>query len=321
LIFAKERHVRIVSLLSSATEILFGIGVGNQVVAISHECDYPPAATSLPRATRSRIDSSLPSAAIDAQVKQLLESGEPLYEIDHGLIRELAPDLIVTQAQCDVCAVRYQDVVDFVAEEQALAGTKVVALNPQSLGDILTDVQRVGEAAGAAVAAREFGTSLWGRVERIASRAQNDGTRSVPTTLRVVCLEWLAPLMTAGNWTPELIELAGGQSCLAERGKHSGYVEWKCVRECDPDILLIAPCGFDLARSEVEARRLWELPGFSDLSAIKNEQAWVIDGNAYLNRSGPRIVDSLEILAHLIRPDRFPLPKTAPLSIRPLRRV
>jgi iron complex transport system substrate-binding protein len=299
--------VRLVSLLSSATEILFAIGRGHDVVAISHECDYPPAATRLPRATRSRIDSSRPSREIDEQVKRLLESGEPLYEIDRELICELAPDLIVTQAQCDVCAVRYQDVIDFVAAEPVLAGTKVLALNPQSLADILVDVERVGAAAGAADAAREYVKSLQRRIERVSAC---DGTESVPATLRprVVCLEWLGPLMTAGNWTPELIELAGGESCLAENGKHSGYVEWTAVRECDPDLLLVAPCGFDLARSTAEACRLWELLGFGGLTAVKSGRAYVIDGNAYLNRSGPRIVDSLEILAHLIRPDRFQPP-------------
>jgi iron complex transport system substrate-binding protein len=318
--------VRIVSLLSSATEILFAIGIGEQVVAISHECDYPAAATSLPRATRSRIDSSRPSSAIDMQVKQLLEAGEPLYEIDRGLIRELAPDLIVTQAQCDVCAVRYQDVVDFVAGERALAWTKVLALNPQSLADVLVDLERVGAAAGAAAAAREYVRTLDRRIRRIDAKwhgtskgqgvdcesrlcdVEQSSPQSTldPVRASVVCLEWLGPLMAAGNWTPELIELAGGESRLAESGHHSGYVDWVTVRDCDPDVLLIAPCGFDLARSMAEARRLWELPGFCDLKSIRSGRAYVIDGNAYLNRSGPRIVDSLEILAHLIRPDRFP---------------
>jgi iron complex transport system substrate-binding protein len=299
--------VRIVSLLSSATEMLFALGLGEQVVAISHECDYPPEATRLPRATRSRIDSSRPSHEIDAQVKRLLEAGEPLYEIDRELIRKLAPDLIVTQAQCDVCAVRYQDVIDFVAAEPALAETNVLALNPQSLTDILGDVERVGAAAGAAEVAREYVQWLRTRIDKTSA---GDGSRSVPATVRprVVCLEWLGPLMTAGNWTPEVIELAGGESCLAENGKHSGYVEWIAVRNCDPHVLLVAPCGFDLARSIAEARKLWELPGFGELTAIKSGRAFVIDGNAYLNRSGPRIVDSLEILAHLIRPDRFQPP-------------
>jgi len=299
--------VRIVSLLPCATEMLFALGLGGQVVAISHECDYPPAATRLPRATRSRIDSSRPSREIDEQVKQLIETGLPLYEIDNELIRELAPDLIVTQAQCDVCAVRYQDVIDVVSAEPALAGTKVLALNPQSLAEILSDIERVGAAARAADAAREYLQSLRMRIDKISA---SDGTRSVPATLRpqVVCLEWLGPLMTAGNWTPELIELAGGESCLAESGKHSGYIEWEAVRDCNPDVLLVAPCGFDLARSLAEAQRLWELPGFGELTAVTSGRAYIIDGNAYLNRSGPRIVDSLEILAHLIRPDRFPPP-------------
>jgi iron complex transport system substrate-binding protein len=322
--------MRIVSLLSSATEILFGLGLSDQVLAVSHECDYPAAAAKLPRATRSLIDSSQPSQQIDEQVKRLTESGAALYDIDRPLIRELAPDLIVTQAQCDVCAVRYQDVIDFVSAESALAATRVVALNPLSLNDILADVLRVGEAAGALPAAQNYTESLGQRIRRVAVRTgatwkgpsvdcgsdpsiwKDGNSQSTPDPMpidplipRVVCLEWLGPLMAAGNWTPELIALAGGRSCLAESRRHSGYIEWGAVRTVDPQVLLIAPCGFDLTRSCLESRRLVDLPGYRDLVAVRAGRSFVIDGNAYLNRSGPRIVDSLEILAHLIRPDLF----------------
>jgi len=309
--------LRIVSLLSSATEILFAIGAGPDVVAISHECDYPPEATRLPRATRSLIDSSRPSQEIDEQVKRIMEAGDALYEINRELIRDLKPDLIVTQAQCDVCAVRYQDVVDFVAAEPALRATNVLALNPQSLSEILEDIRRVGEAIGDLPAAHSYIRMLGTRIVAIAN---SSGTLwpggppdwEVPTVRappRVVCLEWLNPLMAAGNWTPELIDIAGGQSCLAAVGKHSGYVNWTSVLSTDPDLLLVAPCGFDLARSQQEARSLSELPGFGNLSAIRSGRAFVIDGNSYLNRSGPRIVDTLEILAYLIRPDLFAPPE------------
>jgi iron complex transport system substrate-binding protein len=201
-----------------------------------------------------------------------------------------------------VCAVRYQDVIDFVSAESALAKTKVVALNPLSLNDILADVHRVGEAADVPLSAAAYKMGLIRRISHISNRASSADR---PT---VVCLEWLGPLMAAGNWTPELIELAGGRSCLAEPGRHSGYIEWDAVRAVEPDVLLIAPCGFDLARSSLESRRLFNLPGFRELTAVRTGRAFVIDGNAYLNRSGPRIVDSLEILAHLIRPDLFELP-------------
>lgn len=301
--------MRIVSLLSSATEILFGIGAGDQVVAISHECDYPPDAVHLPRATRSLVDSSRPSHQIDEQVKRMIESGDVLYEIDRELIRRLEPDLIVTQAQCDVCAVRYQDVIDFVRTEPALQRTNVVDLQPHSLDDILRDVLRVGDAAGAVEAAREYAESLQARIARVAAKiSANSGESAAGKRPYVICLEWTDPIMTARNWTPGLIELAGGQSCLAYPGQHSTYTAWTSIRESDCHVLLVAPCGFGLARSRQEARRLFELPGFADLSAVRDGRAFVIDGNAYLNRSGPRIIDSLEILAHLIRPELFGAP-------------
>lgn len=284
--------MRIVSLLSSSTEMLFALGLGEQVLAISHECDFPPAALGLPRATRALIDSSRTSGEIDEQVRSLTASGAALYAIDRDLVCRLAPDLIVTQAQCDVCAVRYQDVLDLVAAEPKLRHTRVLALNPASLGEILQDIQRVGDAAGVDTAPAYI-AALQQRIDRVAARP--------PQRPRVVCLEWLDPLMTAGNWTPELIAVAGGESCLAENGRHSDYVAWPAVRACNPDVLLIALCGFDLARSQCEAARLWHLPGFAELSAVTGGRAYVLDGNAYLNRSGPRIVDTLEILAGLLR--------------------
>jgi iron complex transport system substrate-binding protein len=298
--------MRIVSLLSSATEMLFALGIGNQVLAISHECDYPPEATKLPRATRSIVDSTRPSHEIDVQVKRLLSAGEALYEIDRDLIRQLQPDLIVTQAQCDVCAVRYQDVVDFVAAEPSLVLAKIVALNPQSVENILDDVLAVGRAARCAAAASRLKDRLSGRYARIIDTARRDGdTAQRP---RVVVIEWTDPLMTAGNWTPELIAAAGGDSLLAESRQHSDYVAWSDIVAARPDVLIVAPCGFNLERSLREAQRLIDLPGFCELPAVVQERAYVIDGNAYLNRSGPRIIDSLEILAHLIRPDRFEAP-------------
>jgi iron complex transport system substrate-binding protein len=316
--------MKIVSLLSSATEMLFGLGLGERVVAVSHECDYPPSATELPRATRSLIDSSRPSHEIDDQVQRLMAAGEALYEIDRDLVRRLAPDLIVTQAQCDVCAVRYQDVVDFVHAEPRLTRTEVVALLPSSLVDVLEDIRRVGRAAGQAEAGQRYAAALERRLLTIARRTNSawpnakpprgdDAARSRSQRPNVVCLEWTEPLMGAGNWTPELVDLAGGVSCLAEWGRHSRYVQWDAVRKTNPDVLLIAPCGFDLVRSMIEARRLFELPGFRELKAIRNGRAYVIDGNAYLNRSGPRLVDTAELLAHLIRPELFE-PPTGELS-------
>jgi iron complex transport system substrate-binding protein len=300
--------LRIVSLLSSATEILFALGLGEQVLAVSHECDYPPEATKLPRATRSLIDSSRPSHEIDQQVKERLHSGQSLYEIDRELIRRLEPGLIITQAQCDVCAVRYQDVMDFVGQEPSLTGTKVLALNPQSVGQILEDVLRIGEAAHCSDQAQILRGQLANRYSRVQSKLAYpwQNPKEFP---RVVVIEWTEPLMAAGNWTPELVHRAGGASVLAHIGEPSGYVTWLDVVAARPDVLIVAPCGFNLERSMVEARRLIDWPGFNDLPAVSRGRAFVVDGNAYLNRSGPRIIDSLEIIAHLIRPDLFEAPK------------
>ncbi|MEX2172881.1 MAG: cobalamin-binding protein [Pirellulaceae bacterium] len=297
--------MRIVSLISSATEILFALGLGGQVVAVSHECDFPAAANRLPRATRSRIDSSRPSGEIDDQVKSLSLAGGPLYEIDGELLAGLAPDLIVTQSQCDVCAVRYADVLDLVQTVPSLRAARVLALNPQSLEEVLTDVCRVAQAAGAASLGDRLASALRARIEAVASQTARLSEAERPS---VVCIEWTEPLMAAGNWTPRLIELAGGISGLAVAGRHSGYITWEAIRQFDPDVLLVAPCGFDLTRSVQEAAALTSLPGFAELNAVKCGRAFVIDGNAYLNRSGPRLVDSLEILAHLIQPQLFPRP-------------
>jgi iron complex transport system substrate-binding protein len=293
--------MRIVSLISSATEILFALGLSEQVLAVSHECDYPPAAQKLRRATRSRIDSARESGAIDAEVKSLTAAGSALYDLDAALLRELAPDLIVTQAQCDVCAVRYADVMDLVGSEPALAATRVLALNPQSLDEALADVLRVGRACDAMPAARAYVAGLVERVGRIA-------TAKYVQRPRTVCIEWTDPLMTAGNWTPQLVELAGGTCGLATAGAHSQYVPWEEIVEFDPEVLVVSPCGFNLARSLAEAKALTQLPGWNGLSAVRAGRAFVVDGNAYLNRSGPRLVDSLEILAHLIQPAIFPQP-------------
>ena len=299
--------MRIVSLLSSATEILFAIGAGDRVVAVSHECDYPPEVAHLPRATRSHIDSSQTSGDIDAQVKRLIESGGALYDIDRDLLRALAPDLIVTQAQCDVCAVRYQDVLDFVGAEPALRNTNVVALNPQYLMHIYENVLRLGQATNNFDAAMQFKNQLLRRHTEILKKANADWP-NCDAKPRVAVIEWTDPLMAAGNWTPELVGIAGGQPLLALAGESSGYIAWLDIVAARPDVLIVAPCGFDLKRSLAEAQRLISLPGYRELQAVALGRAFVIDGNAYLNRAGPRIVDSLEILAYLIRPDIFEPP-------------
>ncbi len=289
--------MRIVSLISSGTEMLFALGLGPHVLAVSHECDHPPAARELPRLTRSLVDSSRTSSEIDADVKARQGGEQPLYALDAELLCRLRPELIVTQAQCDVCAVRLADVVDLVQSHPELKTTQVVTLNPQSLSDVLGDIRRVAAAADAEPAAAALVERLAGRVSDVERAVSVAATR--PT---VVCIEWVEPIMTAGNWTPELIALAGGRSILATPGRKSCYVPWDAIRAADPEVLLVAPCGFDLSRSEQEAARLSKLPGFRDLHAVRERRAFVLDGNAYLNRSGPRLVESLELLATLFHP-------------------
>ncbi len=296
---------RIVSLLSSATEMLYGLGLGELIVAVSHECDWLAEATEKPRATFSRVDSTLASGEIDEQVKQMLAAGAALYGVDAKLLAELRPDLIVTQAQCDVCAVRYADVLDVVERTPALADARVVALNPMSLDDVLVDIQRVAEAAGVDDRGAAYVGRLRGRIDAICQQTRTLADADRPRTALV---EWTEPLMLAGNWMPELLALAGGTCPLATVGRHSEYVDWQRIVEFDPQAIVVAPYGFDLARSIEEAQSLRARPQWSELSAVRCGRVYVVDGNAYFNRSGPRLVDSLEILAHLLHPQRVARP-------------
>lgn len=285
--------------------MVYALGCGEQLLAVSHECDYPAEARTLPQATRSRIDSSRSSGEIDRQVAELAhESGGALYELDAQLIARLAPDVILTQAQCDVCAVRYADVVDLVATTPEFHDTRVIALNPTSLDDVFSDIRRIGDALNVADAATQLVECLNGRVQQVQKRTSNAAT-SRP---RVACIEWVEPLMLAGNWTPELIEFAGGNPGDTPAGRHSVYSDWNDLLRFDPEVLLISPCGFDLQRSVAEAQSLRHRPGWEEITAVRQERTWVIDGNAYLNRSGPRLVDSLEIVGHLIHPAAVPQP-------------
>lgn len=310
-----ESPQRIVSLLSSATEILFAIGVGDRVVAISHECDFPPEIAGRPRVTRSLIESAKPSGEIDDQVRQLSATGRPLYELDTERIAELRPQLIVTQSQCDVCAIAYDQVATMVQGDPRLRQTQVWALNPTSLSDVLADIARIGTATGAELAAAEFIATLQKRIAAVANRT---AALNVSERPRTVCIEWIEPLMLAANWTPELIELAGGQNGLTRAGQHSAYGNWDQVRSYDPEVILVAPCGFDLPRTLEESRMLQNREGWNNLSAVKSSRTFAVDGSAYFNRSGPRLVDSLEIAAHIIHPQLFPKNGVGSLFVRQL---
>ena len=297
---------RIVSLLAASTEMLFAVGAGRRVVGVSHECNYPADALDLPRVSTTAIDSSAASGTIDEQVKSCVAAGQALYSIDRSLLESLAPDLIVTQAQCDVCAIRYEDVLGAVNECDRLRDTTVLALNPHSLSDILKDCRCVGVAAGCSSQAEHFVASLQERIDKIAAKTAPLAAAARP---RVAVIEWTDPPMLAANWTPELVALAGGQLALTNSGEHSTYIDWQTVLEFDPEVIIVTPCGFDLKRTLVEAENLTKSFGWQNLSAVRTGRVFAVDGDAFFNRAGPRIVDSLEILAHAVRPDLFGAPR------------
>jgi len=293
--------MKIASLLSSGTEMLCALGLESSLVAISHECDFPPSVAALPRITRSRIAAMASSVEIDEQVRSLLSSGAPLYEIDTERLAACQPDLIVTQAQCDVCAVRYADVLAAVASRPSLARTEVLALNPQSLGDIVGDLERLGQATATVTTAQRLQTAWQARIAAVERATANLDATARP---RVAMIEWLEPLMLSGNWVPEIVVLAGGRHDLTTAGRHSPYVEWEELLAYDPQAIVVVPCGFDLARTLACWKVLTVLPGWQELSAVRAGRVFAVDGNAYFNRPGVRLVDSLEILAHLLHRDR-----------------
>jgi iron complex transport system substrate-binding protein len=295
--------VRIVSLLPSATEIVFALGLGEALVGVTHECDYPPAARSRPIVTQSLLNhDGVASEEIDQAVSQQLQDGLSLYALDRSLLAQIAPDLVLTQSLCDVCAVAYgeveQAIRDISAAGDALA-PKVLSLEPTGLDDILATIAQVGAAAGVEQRAIELVSSLRARIERVRARAALAERRP-----RVACLEWLSPTFGPGHWLPELVELAGGRPGLGSAHSQSRRVAWDDVIAFAPEIVIVTPCGFDLRRTVEEAERV--LPnrnGWAALPAVRQGRVYAVDGNAYFSRPGPRIVDSLELLAELIHPE------------------
>jgi len=291
--------MRIVSLLPSATEIVCALGLAEQLVGVSHECDFPAAIVGRPVLTEPKINPLGDSLGIDAAVRALVRDGLSVYRIKSDILAQLQPDLIVTQEQCDVCAVSYDEVV--AATRQLLHQPAViVSLKPQRLDDIFVDVGHVAAAAGCAPVGAELVAGLRARLEAIRSRAPRAHSRP-----RVACLEWLAPLMAAGNWVPELVQLAGGTYDMVAAGRHSPTLSWDDLIAYAPDVIILMPCGFDRERTLREVPQLQTHPAWATLPAVRNRRVYAVDGNAYLNRPGPRIVDSAELLAGLIQPGLF----------------
>jgi iron complex transport system substrate-binding protein len=290
---------RIASLLPSTTEIACALGFEERLVGRSHECDHPESVARLPVLTAPKLDPRDPSREIDDRVRQLVRDGLSVYRVDAERLRELAPTLILTQDQCEVCAASLSDV------EAALgawvgARPRVLSLRPRTLGDVWGDVARVAEACGAPDRGQELVGALAQRVSRVAERTLR--LRDQP---RVACVEWIDPLMTAGNWMPELVTLAGGLNLFGESGSDSPWLEWEALRAADPDVIVVLPCGFDLARTRHEMPPLLAQPGWQKLRAVKRGRVYLTDGNQYFNRPGPRLADSLEILAEMLHPGEF----------------
>jgi iron complex transport system substrate-binding protein len=289
---------RIVSLIASATEIIHALGRGGDLVGRSHECDFPPEVRRLPVCTAPKFDVEGSSCAIDERVKALLREGLSVYRVDADQLAALRPDVIVTQTQCDVCAVSLRDV-----EQAACASLpsrpRIVSLAAENLAGLWDDVRRVADALAVPDGGRGLVERLRQRMADIALQAE--GLRK-PT---VACVEWIEPLMASGNWTPELVELAGGVNLFGVAGQHAPWLTWDALRASDPDVIVVLPCGFDLARTRAETPALTRLPGWADLRAARAGQVYLLEGNQYFNRPGPRLVESLEILAEVLHPGVF----------------
>jgi iron complex transport system substrate-binding protein len=294
--------MRIVSLVPSATEMLFALGVGDEVIAVTHECDYPPEALELPRVTRDVIGPGLPPDEIDRAVRELTEQGRAIYELDEQALRRLQPDLIVTQALCAVCAVSYDDVR--AVADRLDSRPQVLALDPHTVGEVLGDVRTLAQATDAKDAGVELVQDAARRIDRVrlAVRAAEP--------VAVAALEWLDPVFTAGHWTPQLIEYAGGLDLLGLPGEPSERRSWDEVRAARPEVVVVMPCGYDAERALEEA-----LTYADELESLGARRVVAVDAAAHFSRPGPRLIEGLEVLAHILHPDRLP---EAPVAVSAL---
>jgi iron complex transport system substrate-binding protein len=290
---------RVVSLLPSATEIVAALGFADALVGRSHECDFPDEVEDLPICTQARIDPLGSSEEIHRSVGALLAETLSVYRVDARRLRELQPTHVVTQVQCEVCAVSLEEVEaaleGWVGERPAL-----VSLSPRSLAHVFEDMERLAAALGAPDRGARLSEGLRRRMTTIAQRARTAGRRP-----RVATIEWLSPLMTAGNWMPELVAMAGGTDLLGAAGRHSAWFSWEQLRAADPDCVLVFPCGFSLGRVEQEIGMLTGLPGWGKLLAAAAGRVYLAEGNQYFNRPGPRLAETLEIVAEILHPETF----------------
>lgn len=291
---------RVVSLIPSATEIVHALGAQDRLVGRSHECDFPGSVQALPVLTEAKIDLSGSSRAIDERVRTLLQEALSVYHVFEERLRDLAPDVVVTQAHCEVCAVSLSDVEDAVCSWLNSA-PDLVALEPDSLNDVWRDIRRVADALDLS----KQGTRL---IETLQTRMDVVEQQSARASHRpsVACIEWVDPLMAGGHWIPTLAEMAGGQPVLSTPDAPAPGITWHELQAADPDVVVVMPCGFDLERTRREVNTLLQQPGWNDFQAVRTGQVYLTDGNHYFNRPGPRLVESLEILAEILHPECFP---------------
>ncbi len=291
--------MRVVSLIASSTEMVCALDQGHTLVGRSHECDFPPWVKSLPQVTSPKFATDGTSYQIDQRVKAIVQEGLAVYRVDAAALDALRPDVILTQAQCEVCAVSTKDVEAAVCQ-MISSRPKIVSLEPNSLDDIFRDLQLVADALAVPERGRTLAGELRARIDAVAARARQATSR--PT---VACIEWVDPLMAAGNWMPTLVELAGGVNLFGAAGKHSPWMSFDELVARDPDVIVILPCGYDIARARQDLPLLERQPRWRSLRAVAGGRVFVADGNQYFNRPGPRVVESLEILAELLHPELF----------------
>lgn len=286
--------MRIISLIASATEIVSALGARENLVGRSHECDWPSDVQSLPALTKPRFDTGLSSRHIDTAVKDIVRDGLSVYDVDRDLLKALAPDVIVTQDQCEVCAANLNDVenalCDWIGQD-----IQIVSLHPESLTDVIDDIGKVARTIGRTSEAADVTSSLNTRLKKLEDSLPTKAARP-----RVFILEWIEPIMAAGHWIPELVEAAGGLNVITKEGDPSDYVTWEDISTADPDLIVVAPCGFDLTRTGSEMSTLANNPAWQNLRAVQIGKVAIMDGNRFINRPSPAVIESAEILSDII---------------------
>lgn len=293
---------RIASLVPHATELLFALGLGPQVVAVTHECDYPPQARELPKLTRDVLPPHLSTAEIDVAVRERTLQGEAIYELDELALAESRPDLIVTQALCPVCAVSYEEVAE-VAKRIA-SKPDVISLDPHTLGETLGDIRTIAQATDRGDEGVDLVKQIADRIDRVKL-----AVRGLPRP-RVLAIEWLEPVFVSGHWTPQMIELAGGEDVLGMPGERSQELSWELLAATQPEVVVVMPCGYDAERSHQEA-----LQYADELASLRAKRIVAVDASACFSRPGPRLIDGLELLAHILHPQQAPNPSYPPIEV------